>query len=74
MVRTMTNMRQKPITCTSRGHKDWSLRSLEVEAEQNNPDRQADDEYLPMDVFLDLKTIKEHFQYSSIYNRRMRIH
>jgi hypothetical protein len=59
----MTNMRQKPITCTRRGQKDWYLRSLEVEAEQKNLDRQAEPEYLPMDVFLDLNTIKEHFQY-----------
>jgi len=60
----MTNLRQKPITDTRKGQRDWSLRSLEVE---------ANDEYLPMDVFLDPRTIKEHFQYSTV-RIRMRIH
>ena len=69
----MTNLRHNPISCTGRDQKDWGLRSLEVEAEQKEPDRQADDEYLPTDIFLDLKTIKDHFQYSSIRNQ-MGIH
>jgi hypothetical protein len=59
----MTNVRHKPITCTSRGQKDWAPRSLAVEAEREDRNRQAEHEYLPMDVFLDLNTIKEHFQY-----------
>jgi len=65
----MTTMRHNTTTCTGRNHKDYSRRSLEVEAEQKNRDGQRDHEYLPMDIFLDLRTIKEHFQYSSVRNQ-----
>ena len=70
----MSDTMQNPAICTSRGHEDWSLYSLHVEAELENLDRQAGHEYLPMDVFVDPRTIKEHFQNSSIRARWARIH
>ena len=70
----MTNAMQNPIDCTSRDQNDWSLHSLEVEAELVKLDRQAGHEYVPMDVFVDPRTMKEHFQDSSIHARWSRIH
>ena len=69
----MTNT-MHPITCTSRDHQDWSLYSLEGEAELEQLDRQAGHDYLPMDVYVDPRTVKEHFQVSSIRVRWRRIH
>jgi hypothetical protein len=69
----MTNT-MHPITCTSRDHKDRSLYSLEGEAELEQLDRQAGHDYLPMDVYVDPRTVKEHFQDSSIRVRWRRIH
>jgi hypothetical protein len=69
----MTN-RTQPITCTSRDQKDWALYSLEGEAELERLDRQAGHDYLPMDVYVDPRTVKEHFQDSSIRARWIRIH
>lgn len=62
----MTNTMQKPDTCSSEDQKDLSLDSLEVAAELERIDRQAGQEYLPMDVFINTRTMKEHFRYSSI--------
>lgn len=70
----MTNTPQNPITCPSRGHKDLVLHTLEVEAKLEDLDRQEGHEYVPMDVFLDRRTIKEHFQSSSIRARWVRMH
>ena len=69
MIDTMHN----PIDCTSRDHTDWSLHSLEGEAELERLDREAGHNYLPMDVFVDPRTVKEHFQGSSIRARWRRI-
>jgi len=70
----MTNAMQNPIDCTSRDQNDWSLHSLEVEAELEKLDRQAGHEYVPMDIFVDPRTMKEHFQDSSIRARWSRNH
>ena len=70
----MTNATQNPIDCTSRDQNDWSLNSVEVEAELEGLDRQAGHAYLPMDVFVDRRTVNEHFQNSSIRARWSRIH
>jgi hypothetical protein len=64
----------KPINFTSGDYKDWSLHSVEVEAELENLDRQAGHEYLPMDIYIDSATIKEHFGGSSIRSRWIEIH
>jgi hypothetical protein len=70
----MTNTKQNPIICTSGGHTDWTLHSLKSEAELEKLDRQAGHEYVPMDVFIDPRTMKEHFQDSSIRSRWTGIH
>jgi len=70
----MTNAIQNPIDCTSRDQNDWSLNSFEVEAELEKLDRQAGHDYVPMDVFVDPRTRKEHFQSSSVNARWSRIH
>jgi hypothetical protein len=63
-----------PITRTIRDLKDRCVYSLEGEAELEQLDRQAGQEYLPMDVYVDTRTVKQHFQDSSIRERWMRIH
>ena len=70
----MTNGIQNPIDCTSRDQNDWSLHSIEVEAELEKLDRQAGHDYVPMDLFVDPRTRKEHFQSSSIRARWSKIH
>jgi len=65
----MTNTMQDPIDCTSRDQNAWPLDSLKIEAELEKLDRQVGHEYLPMDAFVDPKTMKEHFQISSIRAR-----
>ena len=69
----MTNPEQNPIDCTSRDHNDWSQHSLEIEADLEKLDREAGRDYVPMDVFVDPTTRKEHFQSSSIRSRWSRI-
>jgi hypothetical protein len=61
----MTNIMQNPITCSGKDQEDRLLHFLQVEAELKRVDGQADHEYVPMDVFVDPRTMKEHFQYSS---------
>jgi len=70
----MTNRTQDPIACSSGGQKDWSLHSIEIESELENLDRDRGREYVPMDVFLDRRTIEEHFQVASLHAGRRRIH
>ena len=70
----MTNIMQNPIECTSRGHRERALYSLKVEAELEKLDRQVGHEYVPMDVFVDPRTMKEHFQDSAIRARWTEIH
>lgn len=62
------------IDCPSRDHTDRSLYSLDGEAEMEGLDREAGHDYLPMDVYIDPRTVKEHFQNSSIRARWRRIH
>jgi hypothetical protein len=70
----MTNTVQNPSGCTSGDHKHWSPYSLEVEAELEKLDREAGHDYVPMDIFIDRWTMKEHFQDSSIRARWAGIH
>ena len=65
----MTNSMQHTVTCTSGARVKWTLLSLKGEAEAEKLDRQAGHEYVPMDVFVDPGTMKEHFQASSISSR-----
>ncbi len=68
----MTITMQNPVACTSRAHRNRNLGSLERELEKL--DREAGHDYVPMDVFIDTRTMMEHFQESSIRARLERIH
>ena len=70
----MTNIRRKHVNCTSRAQIDWTLYSLEMEAEVEKLDRESGHDYVPMDVFIDPRTMKEHFQESPIRARLKEIH
>ncbi len=65
----MSNTKQNPMTRASSDREDWTLFTPEGKAELERLDRQADHEYVPMDAFFDCKTIREHFQASSIRSR-----
>ncbi len=64
----MTNATQDPIF-TGGGASRRPIYSLEVETELEESDRKAGHEYVPMDVFVDPRTMKQHFQMSSIRAR-----
>ena len=70
----MTYSMENLVDCTGTGQTDWSLYSLDREAELERLDREAGHDYLPMDVFVDPRSVKEHFQDSSIRARWRRIH
>ena len=53
---------------------DGVLNCLKAESELENLDRQAGHQYLPMDVYIDSKTMDEHFHASSIHRRWTKTH
>ena len=53
---------------------DGVLNCLKGESELENLDRQAGHQYLPMDVYIDSKTMDEHFHASSIRRRWTKTH
>lgn len=63
----MTNTIQNSITYASRTHRNWIRDPLKRELEKL--DREAGHDYVPMDVFIDPRTMKEHFQESAIRSR-----
>jgi len=65
---------RKHVKCTSRAQVDWTLYRLETEAEAEKLDREIGHDYVPMDVFIDPRTMKEHFQESPIRARLKEIH
>ncbi len=71
--RKMTNI-DKAVVCTSGGRTDWSLYSRKGEAELEKLDLQAGRKYVPMDVYIDTRTIKKHFQAAPIFDRWAGIH
>ena len=58
----MANAKQSHFTGTSGDKTDRSMNDLKGEAALERMDHQADDEYLPMDIYVDPRTVKEHFQ------------
>lgn len=58
-----------PVTWTRRLHTKRKLFSLNVEAELAESDRRLGHEYLPLDVFVDPITIKQHFGIASLDTR-----
>lgn len=70
----MTNIDQKKDVCVRRERTDWSLYSRTGEIELEKLDLQEGHEYVPMDVYIDPGTIKEHFQAAPILDRWAGIH
>ena len=56
-------------SCASNLHTDPDLLHLEIEAELENADHRVGHEYLPMDIFVDPRMIRQHFQIDSVYAR-----
>ncbi len=70
----MSKTKQNSMTRASSDREDRTLFTPEGKAELERLDRQAEHEYVPMDVFFDFKTIRDHFQASSIRSRWTRTH
>jgi hypothetical protein len=70
----MAHTKQDRVIHTGNDQTDGVPCSLKGESELENLDRQAGHQYLPMDVYIDPKTMEEHFQASSIRSRRTKIH
>jgi len=70
----MPNPIHKSTQCTSRDQRTGSRRPTGHPAEPDASGLAAEDDYLPMDVFVDPQTSREHFQRSSIRARRVRMH
>jgi hypothetical protein len=52
---------------------DLTLGTREVEAHLERTDRFSDNDYVPMDIFIDPETRKEHFRYSPLPARWVEI-
>jgi len=65
----MTSTKQRSAICTGMSQTERVLGSFKGEAELEKLDRQSGHQYIPMDVYVDPKTIKEHFHASSIRKR-----
>jgi len=70
----MTDNTEDPISSKRKDETQESLFSLKVEADLEKLDRQADHEYVPMDVFVGPMGIKQHFDASSIRARWTEAH
>ncbi len=70
----MKSTDEKAVVCTSGGRTDWSLYSRKGEAELEKLDLQTGCEYVPMDLYIDPRTIEEHFQAASVLDRWARSH
>ena len=70
----MAHTKQDPSIHTSKDETNGVLDGPEGKAELENSDRQAGHQYLPMDVYIDSKTMDEHFHVSSIRHRWTKTH
>ena len=70
----MTRSLRKHTDSTIRSQADWIFYSLELESEVEEIDREIGRDYVPMDVFIDPRTIMKHFQASPIRARLKEIH
>jgi hypothetical protein len=68
-VQTMTSAKQIPGMCNGMDPASRLFVPIAGGSEQEKSDRQANHQYVPMDIYLDKKTIQEHFLISSIRKR-----
>jgi len=70
----MTNTMQNSIAVTPSVRKDRTAHCLDGAVERQRSDRKAERHYLPMDIFVDHKTMRQHFQGSATRARSAGIH
>ena len=70
----MAHTKQDPSIRIGKDRTDGVLNCLKGESKMENSDRQAGHQYLPMDVYIDSKTMDEHFHASSIHRRWTKTH
>ena len=68
-VQTMTSAKQISEMCNGMDPASRLFVPIAGGSEQEKSDRQANHQYVPMDIYLDNKTIQEHFLISSIRER-----
>jgi hypothetical protein len=66
----MTKKSQHHDVSTYRIGEDGSVRIVKFEAEQEEIEARADDEYIAMDIFVNPMLLREHFQYSSLRHKK----
>lgn len=62
----MTSTKHAPNISTSGDTSSWTKDFLNTEVELEKFDRQTGRQYLPMDVYVDPKTVNEHFQFHHV--------
>ena len=65
----MTSAKQIPEKCTVMDPASRVFVPIAGGSEQGKSDRQANNQYVPMDIYVDNETIQKHFLISSIRNR-----
>jgi hypothetical protein len=65
----MNSAKQIPEMCNGKDPGSRIFVPIAGRSEQEKLDRQANHQYVPMDIYLDNETIQEHFRMSSIRNR-----
>lgn len=70
----MSNTSQHPYAATYVVDGDGSVRPVNLESKREEIEPLAHPEYIPMDVFVNRMTIREHFRCSSLRAERCRIH
>jgi hypothetical protein len=65
----MASAKQVPVKCNCMDPASRLVVPVAGGFEQEKPARQANNQYIPMDVYLDNKTIQEHFLISAIRKR-----
>jgi len=70
----MSNRAENVTAHSSGDYFDWTDFTLKEQADLERQDRRLGHEYIPMDIYVDLWGVIEHFQASSICPRRKASH
>ena len=68
-VKIMTSEKQIPVQCNGMDPASRLFVPIAGGAEPEKSDRQANNQYVPMDIYVDNETIRKHFLISSIRNQ-----
>jgi hypothetical protein len=69
----MSNPKHNSYADTHKDLKNWFLHPVKSKADLGKPENMVDG-YVPMDVYVDPRTMKEQFNASSVRSRGIKIH